>query len=102
MGRQYHLVFAAFRAHILDFNDLEPIFAMYRTFPRLFHVVRGSVWRVTGSILIVQVFNSIGIATLSAFWRWRFGIGIPVGLMPALDLRDLHLFAWGAISAHSW
>src|SRR6266436_8935590 len=75
-GTSYHLVFAAFRAHILTFSDLQPIpniAATYDSFPRLLDIIRGYVWRFTGSILILQMFNVVAIAALAVFWRKHFG-----------------------------
>ena len=76
-GTSYHLVFAAFRAHILTFSDFEPLpnmVAGYHSYPPLLDIVRGFVWRITGSILILQLFNLIAIVALTSFWRRHFDL----------------------------
>jgi len=95
-GTSYHLVFAAFRAQILTFDDFEPlpnIVAFYHSFPPLLDIVRGYTWRITGSILILQIFNLIAIATLSAFWRWRFGLSIRWTLIAILSVPLIQISA---------
>src|SRR5690242_5523106 len=74
-GTQYHLVFSAFRAGILTFETFQPlplIVSFYKSFPPLLDVVRGYVWRITGSILILQSFNLVAIAALVTFWKYHF------------------------------
>ena len=99
-GTHYHLVLAALRAHILTFNDFEPIpnvVAFYHSYPRLLDTVRGYVWRFTGSILILQTFNLIAIAALVTFWRWRFGLSIrwtlvAILLVPLIQISATTLY----------
>jgi hypothetical protein len=74
-GTSYHLVFAAFRAGILTFDDLTPIPHIqnyYKGFPPLLDIVRGFTWRITGSILVLQTFGLLAILALTAFWRFNF------------------------------
>lgn len=95
-GTHYHLVLAALRAHILTFNDFEPIpnvVAFYHSYPRLLDTVRGYVWRFTGSILILQTFNLIAIAALVTFWRWRFGLSIRWTLVAILSVPLIQISA---------
>src|SRR5215475_9973640 len=78
-GTSYHLVFAAFRARILTFDDFQPIpliALFYSSFPPLLDIVRGYVWRISGSILILQSFNLVAIAILVTFWKYYSGLSI--------------------------
>lgn len=95
-GTHYHLVFAAFRAHILTFNDLEPIpnvTAWYHSYPPLLDFVRGYLWRITGSILILQTLNLAAIAALAAFWKSRFGLSIRWTLIAILSVPLIQISA---------
>jgi hypothetical protein len=95
-GTQYHLVFSAFRARILTFETFQPlpfIVSFYNSFPPLLDVVRGYVWRVTGSILILQAFNLGAIATLVTFWKFNFGLSIRWSIIAILSVPLIQISA---------
>lgn len=95
-GTQYHLVFSAFRAGILTFETFQPlplIVSFYKSFPPLLDVVRGYVWRITGSILILQSFNLVAIAALVTFWKYHFGLSIRWSLIAVLSVPLIHIGA---------
>src|SRR6187401_521856 len=95
-GTQYHLVFSAFRAHILTFETFQPlpfIASFYNSFPPLLDVVRGYVWRITGSVLILQSFNLAAIAALATFWKCRFGLSIRWCIVAILSVPLIQISA---------
>ena len=95
-GTSYHLTFAAFRAHILTPQHLQPIsnfLAEYSSYPRLLDIVRGYTWRMTGSILILQTFNLVAIAVVVAFWRWRYALAIRWMLIAVLAVPLIQIGA---------
>src|SRR5262245_12514119 len=95
-GTQYHLVFSAFRARILTFETFQPlpyIVSFYNSFPPLLDIVRGYVWRFTGSILILQSFNLVAIATLVTFWKRHFGLSIRWTIIAILSVPLIQISA---------
>ncbi len=95
-GTQYHLVFSAFRARILTFETFQPlpfIASFYNSFPPLLDIVRGYVWRITGSILILQSFNLAAIAALVTFWKRRFGLSIRWSIVAILSVPLIQISA---------
>jgi hypothetical protein len=95
-GTHYHLVFSAFRARILTFETFQPlpfIVSLYNSFPPLLDVVRGYVWRVTGSILILQTFNLAAIAALVTFWKLNFGLSIRWSIIAILSVPLIQISA---------
>jgi hypothetical protein len=95
-GTSYHLVLAAFRAHILTLQDLQPIsniVAAYNSYPPVFDIVRGYTWRMTGSILILQTFSLLAIGVLVAFWKWRYRLPMRWSLIAILTVPLLQIGA---------
>jgi len=93
----YHLVFAAFRAGILTPEDFTPIplmlDQMYKGFPPLLDIIRGYVWRITGSILLLQLFNLSAIVALAGFWRLCFQLPMQWTLIAILSIPLLQIGA---------
>src|SRR5882724_11065333 len=95
-GASYHLVFAAFRAGILTPADFTPIPLLgetYKGFPPLLDVIRGYTWRITGSILVLQLFNLLAILALIAFWKFRFRLAAQWALIAILSVPLLQIGA---------
>jgi hypothetical protein len=95
-GTSYHLVFAAFRSGILapaDFTPIPLLGETYKGFPPLLDVIRGYTWRITGSILVLQLFNLLAILALTAFWKFRFRLAAQWALIAILSVPLLQIGA---------